>query len=63
MQFECCRDILLSDTLIPDIFLGDIMPDLPSDAVKVYLYCIFCVNTKKLNLRIWPQNLDYPLIP
>ncbi len=41
MRFEANHDILLSDSLIPDIFLSDIMPDLPSDAVKVYLYCIF----------------------
>ncbi|NLM75695.1 MAG: DnaD domain protein [Clostridiaceae bacterium] len=54
MQFECCRDILLSDTLIPDIFLGDIMPDLPSDAVKVYLYCIFLCKYKK---KAEPQDL------
>ena len=41
MQFEAIKDILFSDTLVPDIFIGDIMPTLPSDAVKVYLYCVF----------------------
>lgn len=41
MRFEATRDILLSDSLIPDIFLSDVMPNLPSDAVKVYLYCLF----------------------
>ena len=47
MQFEVVKDILLSDTLVPDIFLSDIMPRIPSDAVKVYLYCIFLSKYKK----------------
>lgn len=47
MQFEVVKDILLSDTLVPDIFLSDIMPRLPSDAVKVYLYCLFLSKYKK----------------
>lgn len=47
MQFEVVKDILLSDTLVPDIFLSDVMPRIPSDAVKVYLYCIFLSKYKK----------------
>ncbi len=47
MQFEVVKDILLSDTLVPDIFLSDYMPRIPSDAVKVYLYCIFLSKYKK----------------
>ncbi len=47
MQFEAIKTILLSDTLVPDIFLGDIMPHLPSDAVKVYFYCLFLSKHKK----------------
>ena len=47
MQFEVVKDILLSDTLVPDIFLSDVMPRLPSDAVKVYLYCIFLSKYRK----------------
>lgn len=41
MQFEAEKDIFLSDTLIPDVFLSDILPEIPPEAVKVYLYCIF----------------------
>lgn len=41
MHFEAVKDILFSDTLVPDIFISDIMPNLPADAVKVYLYCLF----------------------
>ena len=54
MQFEFIKDILLSDTLIPDIFLSDIMPRLPSDAVKVYLYCTFL---SKYNKEARPDDL------
>ncbi len=54
MQFEVVKDILLSDTLVPDIFLSDIMPRIPSDAVKVYLYCIFL---SKYNKEARPEDL------
>lgn len=54
MQFEIVKDILLSDTLVPDIFLSDIMLRLPSDAVKVYLYCIFL---SKYNKKALPEDL------
>jgi len=54
MQFEFIKDILLSDTLVPDIFLSDIMPRLPSDAVKVYLYCVFL---SKYNKEARPEDL------
>lgn len=54
MQFEIVKDILLSDTLVPDIFLSDIMPRIPSDAVKVYLYCIFL---SKYNKEARPEDL------
>ncbi|HOQ75902.1 MAG TPA: DnaD domain protein [Thermoclostridium sp.] len=47
MQFETVNDILFSDTLLPDIFISDIMPNLPSDAVKVYLYCVFLSKYRK----------------
>lgn len=47
MQFEAVKDILLSDTLIPDIFLNDIMPRIPADTIKVYLYCILLCKYKK----------------
>lgn len=47
MQFESANELLFSDTLVPDIFISDIMPGLPSDAVKVYLYCIFLSKYRK----------------
>ncbi len=54
MQFEFIKDILLSDTLVPDIFLSDIMPRLPSDTVKIYLYCVFLCKYSKEAL---PEDL------
>lgn len=54
MQFEVVKDILLSDTLIPDIFLSDIMPRLSPESVKVYLYCIFL---SKYNKETRPEDL------
>lgn len=41
MLVEIRNEALLSDTAVADIFLSDIMPKLPSDAVKLYLYCLF----------------------
>lgn len=59
MQFEYAKDILLSDTLVPDLFISDIMPHLPSDAVKVYLYCIFlCKYNKQVNLEDLAAKLN-----
>ena len=61
MQIEAVKDILLSDTLVPDIFLSDIMPRLPSDCVKVYLYCIFlCKYKKEVRSEDIAAKLDLP---
>jgi len=54
MQFEMVKDFLLSDTLVPDIFLSDIMPRLTPESVKVYLYCIFL---SKYNKEARPEDL------
>lgn len=54
MQFEAVKDILLSDTLVPDIFLSDIMPRIPSDVVKVYFYCVFL---SKYHKEARPEDL------
>ncbi len=47
MDFEAPRDMLFSDTAIPDIFICDIMPSLPSDCVKAYVYGLFLCKYKK----------------
>lgn len=58
MQFEAVKNILLSDTLIPDIFLSDVMPTLPADIVKVYLYCVFL---SKYGKEARPEDLSAKL--
>lgn len=51
MEFEAARDMLFSDTPVPDVFICDIMPALPSDCVKVYVYGLFlCKYNKKATL-------------
>lgn len=47
MHFEDMKGVLLSDTLVPDLFLSDSLPALPPDAVKLYLYCTFLAKYKK----------------
>jgi DnaD/phage-associated family protein len=40
MQIDESRKLLLSDTLVPDIFITELMPALSGLAVKVYLYLL-----------------------
>ncbi len=47
MHFEAMKGVLLSDTLVPDLFLSDCLPGLPGDAVKLYLYCVFLAKYGK----------------
>lgn len=47
MEFNAAQDMLFSDTGIPDIFICDIMPSLPSDFVKVYIYGLFLCKNRK----------------
>ena len=41
MQFIDSKSLLYSDTLVPDIFISDYLPELRSDYVKIYIYCLF----------------------
>ncbi len=47
MHFEAMKGVLLSDTLIPDLFLSDCMPALPGHTVKLYLYCVLLAKYGK----------------
>ena len=47
MIFESCKEILYSDTLVPDIFITEYMPSMNGDFVKVYLYCLFLSKHQK----------------
>ena len=65
------KSLLFSETIIPDIFFAEHLPQIPSDYLKIYLYLIFLskynkdakVNdlSKKLNLPLKAINegLDF----
>ena len=46
MQIEESRRLLLSDTLVPDIFIMEYLPALSGLAAKLYLYALFCTRTR-----------------
>ena len=59
MQFEALNAILYSDTLVPDIFIMDYMPQLDGDYVKIYLYCLFLSkHNKYANIQEISKKLD-----
>jgi DnaD/phage-associated family protein len=58
MEFQISNDMLFSDTLVPDVFICDIMPSLPSDCVKVYIYGLYlCKYNKNISLDDFAKNL------
>ena len=44
MQIDESRKLLLSDTLVPDIFITEFMPELSGLAVKLYIYLLLSVR-------------------
>jgi DnaD/phage-associated family protein len=58
MEFKANQDMLFSDTGIPDIFICERMPSLPSECVKVYVYGLFlCKNNKAARLEEISEKL------
>lgn len=58
MEFQLSKDMLFSDTPVPDVFIYEIMPSLPSDCVKVYLYGLYlCKYNKNTTLDEFAQKL------
>ncbi|MBP1757579.1 MAG: primosome, DnaD subunit [Firmicutes bacterium] len=47
MQIDESRKLLLSDTLVPDIFITELMPALSGLAVKVYLYLLMTARNSR----------------
>jgi DnaD/phage-associated family protein len=45
MQIDESRKLLLSDTLVPDIFITEYLPDLSGLAVKLYIYILLAART------------------
>ncbi len=46
MQIEESQRLLLSDTLVPDLFIMEHLPALSGLAVKVYIYALFCTRSR-----------------
>ena len=38
------KQLLFSETQVPDIFFTDYLPELPGDYLKIYLYLVFLSN-------------------
>lgn len=58
MEFQLSNDMLFSDTPVPDVFIYDIMPALPSDCVKVYIYGLYlCKYNKNISLEDFAKEL------
>lgn len=58
MEFQLSKDMLFSDTPVSDVFIYDIMPSLPSDCVKVYLYGLYlCKYNKSATLDEYAKKL------
>ncbi|MDD2533492.1 MAG: DnaD domain protein [Eubacteriales bacterium] len=47
MQIDESRKLLLSDTLVPDIFITELMPALSGLAVKLYLYLLMTARNNR----------------
>jgi len=58
MYFQEYKQILYSDTLVPDIFISEYLPSMPAEQVKVYLYCLFL---SKYNRKTSTEDLSKKL--
>lgn len=47
MQIDESRKLLLSDTLVPDIFIAEHLPSLSGLAVKIYIFLLFVARTER----------------
>ena len=47
MNFNIENTLLYSDTLVPDIFISEYLPNIDGDSVRVYIYCLFCGKSNK----------------
>ena len=55
------KQLLFSETQVPDIFFTDYLPELPGDYLKIYLYLVFLSKYKKdvkINLSASDGNVD-----
>lgn len=56
------KSLLFSETMIPDIFFAEYLPELPSDYLKLYLYISFLSkHGKDVKLNDLSKKLNIPL--
>ena len=56
------KQLLFSETQVPDIFFTDYLPELPSEYLKIYLYLIFLSKYKKdVKINDLSKKLSLPL--
>lgn len=56
------KQLLFSETVIPDIFFTDFLPEIPGDYLKIYLYLSFLAKYKKdIKLNDLSKKLSLPL--
>ena len=41
------KQLLFSETVVPDIFFAEYLPQLPGDYMKIYFYMVFLSKYKK----------------
>ena len=56
------KQLLFSETVIPDIFFTEYLPEIPGDFLKIYLYLSFLAKHKKdIKLNDLSKKLSLPL--
>ncbi len=56
------KSLLFSETMIPDIFFSEHLPDIPGDFLKIYLYIAFLSKyDKEIKLNDLSKKLNIPL--
>ena len=56
------RSLLFSETMVPDIFFSEHLPNMPGDYLKIYLYIAFLSKyDKDIKLNDLSKKLNIPL--
>ena len=56
------KQLLFSETQVPDIFFTDYLPELPGDYLKIYLYLVFLSKYKKdVKINDLSKKLSLPV--
>ena len=56
------KQLLFSETVVPDIFFAEYLPQLPGDYMKIYFYMVFLSKYKKdIKINDMSKKLSLPL--